>query len=348
MNPASVIVSENSFADLITCLDQLVLQQRKLFVLTDENTHANCLTLLNNTWSKQEVTEIIVIKNDEQNKSIESCNIIWAALLNNKADRKSVLLNLGGGFITDLGGFAASVFKRGIAFINIPTTLLAMTDAAIGGKTGLNTGGYKNQIGTFALPLMTYCYLPFLNTLPERQLRSGAAEMIKHGLIADKDYFFALKNEKMFNRKNEIEKSIAIKSAIAIHDIYENGERQLLNFGHTIGHALESYSYQTTKPLLHGEAVAAGMLCESYLSHIKCGLTEKELVEITACIKSVFNFNSLTIQTKNLVPYFLADKKNENNEIRFTLLQSIGKGITRQAICEKEINASIDWFIKNN
>ncbi|MCL4152909.1 UNVERIFIED_CONTAM: hypothetical protein GTU68_035655, partial [Idotea baltica] len=214
--------------------------------------------------------EIIEIESGEINKTIETCVGVWEALSELGADRKSILINLGGGVLTDLGGFVASTFKRGIAFINVPTTLLSMVDASVGGKTGVDLGSLKNQVGVINQPVMVLVIPDFLDTLEERQLESGFAEMLKHGLIKDRQYWDDLKMVSTLSEmKDHILKSVEIKNEVVLIDPTEQGLRKILNYGHTLGHAIESYflASQEKSTLLHGEAIAIGMITEGYLSH---------------------------------------------------------------------------------
>lgn len=244
-----------------------------------------------------------------------------------KGDRQSVLVNIGGGVVTDMGGFVASIFKRGIRYINVPTTLLAMTDAAVGGKTGVNFGGLKNQLGTFHHPAQTLIHLPFLQTLPQRELKAGCAETVKHALVADAELWQMLKQAEQFPMVSEkaIQRSVRVKEAIVARDEHEQGERQKLNFGHTIGHSLEAWSMQTKQPLLHGEAIAAGMLLETHLSSRLCGLPQKELEEVTAYLQQHYTPAPVPAEAvPELLRLMQGDKKTSHGRLRFALLERIG------------------------
>ena len=252
----------------------------KIFILVDENTSQYCLPhLLNNLATEIEI-EIIELEVGEIHKNIATCTEVWGALSDLGGDRKSILINLGGGVISDLGGFVACTFKRGIDFINIPTTLLSMVDASIGGKNGVDLGNLKNQIGIIREPKAVIIDTQFLSTLPQNEMRSGLAEMLKHGLIFDEKYWNEFKdlNQKDFADFDQlIHRSVEIKNEIVMQDPTENGIRKALNFGHTLGHAIESYflENENKKTLLHGEAIAVGMILESYISWKKELLTEK-------------------------------------------------------------------------
>ena len=254
------------------------------FILTDENTAEHCLPLVKEKLGDLTNYDLIEINAGEESKDIDFCIGIWKLLIDFGADRKSLLINLGGGVISDLGGFAASTFKRGIDFIHVPTTLLSQVDASVGGKTGIDIDSIKNIVGTFTQPKAVFIHDEFLNTLPERQILSGLAEMLKHGLICDADYWNQLKNSDLTKPAAElIYRSVEIKNEVVIEDPKETGIRKSLNFGHTVGHAVETYSLvnENVESLSHGEAIAIGMICEAWLSHKKSGLSSQELKEIT-------------------------------------------------------------------
>ena len=265
----------------------------KIFILVDENTSQYCLPhLLNNLATEIEI-EIIELEVGEIHKNIATCTEVWGALSDLGGDRKSILINLGGGVISDLGGFVACTFKRGIDFINIPTTLLSMVDASIGGKNGVDLGNLKNQIGIIREPKAVIVDTQFLSTLPQNEMRSGLAEMLKHGLIFDKKYWDKFKDLKSLNTDNLnelIHQSIEIKNEIVCEDLTENGIRKSLNFGHTLGHAIESYFLENDSKtsLLHGEAIAVGMILESFISREKELLTNEEYQEIKYIINDIF------------------------------------------------------------
>ncbi|HEY0092259.1 MAG TPA: 3-dehydroquinate synthase, partial [Flavobacterium sp.] len=273
----------------------------------------------------------------EAMKTISTCVEVWETLTELGGDRKSVLLNLGGGVITDLGGFVASTFKRGIDFINIPTTLLGMVDASIGGKNGVDLSNLKNQVGTITSPQMVLIDSSWLETLPKPEMRSGLAEMLKHGLIADKRYwenFIDLDKIDFADFDELIYGSVKIKNDIVMKDPTENGIRKALNFGHTLGHAIESHflSHETRISLLHGEAVAAGMILESYISYRKSLLSHVEFIQIKKTIKNIFDDIIFEENDVNcILSLLIHDKKNEYGEIRFALLDGIGKIIIDQA-----------------
>ena len=303
----------------------------KIFILVDENTSQYCLPhLLNNLATEIEI-EIIELEVGEIHKNIETCTEVWGALSELGGDRKSVLINLGGGVISDLGGFVACAFKRGIDFINIPTTLLSMVDASIGGKNGIDLGNLKNQIGIIREPKAVIVDTQFLNTLPQNEMRSGLAEMMKHGLIFDKKYWDKFKELKNLNTEDLnqlIHQSIQIKNTIVCEDLTENGIRKSLNFGHTLGHAIESYFLENDAKttLLHGEAIAVGMILESYISKEKNLLTNEEYQEIKYIINDIFDRIEFTQNDiDKIIELLIFDKKNEFGKVQFALLDGIGK-----------------------
>ena len=303
----------------------------KIFILVDENTSQYCLPhLLNNLATEIEI-EIIELEVGEIHKNIATCTEVWGALSELGGDRKSILINLGGGVISDLGGFVACTFKRGIDFINIPTTLLSMVDASIGGKNGVDLGNLKNQIGIIREPKAVIVDTQFLSTLPQNEMRSGLAEMLKHGLIFDKKYWDNFKDLKSLNTDNLnelIHQSIEIKNTIVCEDLTENGIRKSLNFGHTLGHAIESYFLENDNKtsLLHGEAIAVGMILESFISREKELLTNEEYQEIKYIINDIFErieFSQIDIE--KIIELLIFDKKNEFGKVQFALLDGIGK-----------------------
>ncbi len=303
----------------------------KLFVIVDTHSNEHCLSLLLPRLETDLAIEIIEFDSGEASKNIDTCVQIWNVLTELGADRRSLIINLGGGVVTDLGGFVASTFKRGIAFIHIPTTLLAMVDASVGGKNGVDLGNLKNQIGVISTPQLLVIDTAFLETLPQNEMRSGLAEMLKHGLISDASYwkqFLDLSQLDLGDMDRLIYESIIIKNNIVTQDPNENGIRKALNFGHTLGHAIESYflENESKTPLLHGEAIAAGMILESHIALHKGLLSEREYIEIKKTINSIFE----TIMFENddidpILELLIHDKKNEYGTIQFALLDGIGK-----------------------
>lgn len=302
----------------------------KVAILVDENTKRECFSLL----PKISNSIVIEVPSGEENKNISICNTVWKKLSLNNFDRNSVLINLGGGVICDMGGFCASTYKRGLDFIQIPTTLLAMVDASIGGKIGINFNGLKNQIGLFSNPKSVIINPIFLKTVPEKQLQTGFAEVIKHSLITDKKYWEILSNTafKDLDWQNIIDISIQIKNTIVKSDPLEKNNRKKLNFGHTYGHAIESYYLEEKKPILHGEAVLMGIILESELSL----LSQNEKIDIKDYIIS--NFSLPDIPSKNkLMKFLLNDKKNKKAKINFTLLNGIGRCTIDNLFAEDEL-----------
>ena len=318
----------------------------KLAVLTDENTRKHCYPLIRAHLPEHLV---IQIESGEIHKSLESCKKIWEALTHAAFDRESLLINLGGGVIGDMGGFCATAFKRGIRFLNIPTTLLAAVDASVGGKLGIDFHGFKNHLGFFQEPETALIDPVFLQTLPQRELRSGFAEIIKHGLIADKDYFEQImaKGLDQSNWHAVISHSVEIKSAVVKADPKESGLRKVLNFGHTIGHALESFYLDTPYALLHGEAVAIGMIGEAYLSKKLLGLPETSLEEITGGILNIYEKQELDQkQFPEILDLMYQDKKNIGNELNFSLLRDTGNATFDIAVDEKDVLDALFYYEK--
>lgn len=317
----------------------------QIYFLVDSKTNGFCLPillpLLGGVRVRLSTFNKIIIPDGEANKSIEIVQFIWKEMLEKSISRNSLLINLGGGVLTDMGGFSASTYKRGIDFLNIPTTLLAMVDASAGGKTGFNFNEIKNCIGTFQEPIATYINPIFLNTLSERHLSNGAVEMLKHALLHSVNLWNEVKDYSLqdFISLKAIQQSIAIKQHIVEQDFNDNGIRQSLNIGHTIGHAIESYSYQTATPLLHGEAILLGLIHEQILAEtiLKTDIKiRKELLEIKQQLFPTLNF---TYSFENIISSLLQDKKN-TAVIKMSLLQSIGN-------CKIKVEVSIDELKKS-
>lgn len=298
----------------------------RIFFLVDRHTAEYCLPVVMQALPELSEYDVIEIEPGEENKNIDFCIGIWNMLLDFGADRKSLLINVGGGVVGDMGSFAASTFKRGIDFVQVPTTLLSQVDASVGGKTGIDLNQVKNCIGTFSQPKAVFIESIFLNTLDNRQLNSGFAEMLKHGLISDKSYFTDLQNLNLYNLNNElIYKSVLIKNEIVKSDPKEQSIRKILNFGHTIGHAVESYFLGGPSPLLHGEALAIGIICEAFISHKHNGLSADELNQIVETIKQHFPLVNIPAESyPQVLEYMYNDKKNEKGKIGFALLNKIG------------------------
>jgi len=322
-------------------------QYSKIFVFTDRNTAEVCLPVFQSMLDDYTNFDLIETEPGEAHKNIDFCIGIWKTLLDFEADRKCLMINLGGGVVTDLGGFIASTYKRGIDFINIPTTLLAMVDASVGGKTGIDIDNVKNMVGTFALPKAVFIESEFLKTLPERELLSGFAEMIKHGLIMDKAYFEALKGVDYSHvTAEQIFRSVEIKHEVVTEDPLEKGLRKILNFGHTIGHAVESYALTDGKhPLTHGEAIAIGMVCEAFLSVENSGLAPEELADITATIKAIYPAYTIApAGFSTILELIKTDKKNEHGFVLFSLLPSTGKCEYNCKVSDAAILSSLEYF----
>lgn len=314
-----------------------------LFIIVDNETNEYCLPKLLPVLETDLNIEIIEFEAGEINKNIETCIQIWNVLTELGADRKSLIINLGGGVVTDLGGFVASTFKRGIDFINIPTTLLSMVDASVGGKTGVDLGNLKNQIGVINVPQMVLIDTQYLETLSQNEMRSGLAEMLKHGLIYDASYwkqFLDLEAIDYADFDELIYRSVEIKNEIVIQDPTEKSIRKALNFGHTLGHAIESYFLEskTKKNLLHGEAIAIGMILESYISLHKNLISEAEYIEIKTAIRKIYDdikFEENDIEP--IIELLIHDKKNEYGIIQFALIEGIGKIKINQLVENKLI-----------
>lgn len=343
-----IICCTNIEKELVTLLKTLSYDE--LFVLTDKNTQRLCFPLIESIHEIQSA-KIFTVPYGDNNKTIVYLVKIWQFLSEKNATRKSLLINLGGGMLTDIGGFAASTFKRGISFINIPTTLLGAVDAAIGGKTGINANGLKNEIGTFAPAVAVLIDYNFFKTLDYANLLSGFAEMLKHALLDTSEetineiICFNISNLNYFKLNDLLFKSIKIKKQIFEQDPKEQKLRKALNLGHTFGHAFESLSYEIFQSIPHGYAVAWGIVCELYLSFILFNFDEKRLIQISSFIKNhygKFNFNPSHYH--RLYELMVHDKKNKSGNINFTLLKSIGKIVIDQNATLKEINKALDFY----
>ncbi len=323
-----------------------------LCIITDEYTTVlrDRVIARNEAISSKKLTTITVPVGDKF-KSIETVQTIWKEMMEHRCDRKTLVINIGGGVVGDMGGFAASTYMRGIDFVQIPTSLLAQVDASVGGKLGVNFNGIKNSIGSFQQPLAVVIDVETLETLPERQLNAGFGEVIKHGLIADSDYFSKVtaKKPNEFSRSEMIDLitgSIKIKRDIIQADLTENHQRKLVNFGHTIGHALESISQNTDNPLLHGEAVSIGMVAEARLSHATGMLSEHDIQTIKQALESAGLPITYTVHDKEmLMKKILSDKKNTGGKIMWTLLKRIGEGVYNQEVSKEIVEKEIQNFL---
>jgi len=341
---SSVVIGSEALPALAEWLARPAVSQ--VFVLVDANTARQCLPLLQKYLPA--TYQLIEISAGEEYKTLASCDAVWNQLTELRADRHAVLVNLGGGVVTDLGGFAAALYKRGIRFVQVPTTLLAQVDASVGGKTGVDFQGYKNQLGVFQAPAAVFIEPQFLQTLDPRQLKSGYAEVLKHWLIADAEAFGQHRRLGWLTDDWTpiIRESVALKERIVTQDPLENGPRKLLNFGHTVGHALESYLLlQPGREALHGEAVAAGLVCESWLSVQRGLLSPEELDKIETFVFSVFDKLAFVgLETEAIAEFALQDKKNAGTTINCTLLNGIGSGVYDQPVTLAEIAESLRYY----
>lgn len=321
----------------------------KLFVLTDTTTQELCWPVVRDFAIMQQAQTITIQSTDEA-KTLETLAYVWGALQKGGATRHSLLVNLGGGMVTDLGGFAASTFKRGMAYINVPTTLLSQVDASVGGKTGINFGGLKNEIGVFNCAQSVILSSMFLRTLDRENLLSGYAEMLKHGLLSTTENWAELLNFDITEPDYDIllglvAKSVSIKEGIVTEDPTEKGIRKALNLGHTAGHAIESLALQEGRTVLHGYAVAWGLLMELYLSARKCGFPAKELHQMEAYIKEHYGkFHYECRHYETLCDFMSHDKKNQGGNINFTLLGGIGDIRINQTATKDEIEEMLDYY----
>lgn len=352
MSKQNVIITTDIKAELTTFLQKL--DYDRLFILTDSNTQKDCYPLIQDIPSIH-TGKVITIEAGDQHKDIEQLASVWRFLSDNGASRNSLLINLGGGMITDLGGFAGATFKRGLKTVNIPTTLMASVDAAVGGKTGINFNGLKNEIGSFYPPECVFIDCCFLSTLDHNNLLSGYAEMIKHALISNMEVYneilrFDL-NEKLsastlnIQLSRLVKDSVTVKERIVEEDPTEKGIRKALNLGHTIGHAIESLSFRKNTSLLHGHAVAVGLVCELYLSYKLCNFPSNRLTEIVHYIKEYyppFFFGCKDYDT--LYELMSHDKKNEGGIINFTLLSDIGAVKINQSANKELVLESLDFY----
>ena len=347
MSKQKVIICQNLNEDLHTAI--LNCPHDKLFILVDEHTRELCLPLISG-FDCLKYAHISTIGSEDIHKNLETLAYVWKELGDQGATRHSLMINLGGGMVTDLGGFAASTFKRGIQYINIPTTLLAMVDASVGGKTGINFNGLKNEIGVFSPAEYVLIDTAFLKSLDTHNLLSGYAEMLKHGIISTTEHWAELLNFDM----NQIDyqalqqlvaHSVSIKEDIVAKDPFEKNIRKALNLGHTIGHAFESLALENNRPVLHGYAVAWGIICELYFSHVKVGFPKDKLRQTIQFIKE--NYGILTFDCKQydrLYEFMTHDKKNSAGIINFTLMREIGDIRINQSANKEEILNILDFY----
>lgn len=337
---------DDNFSSLNLFIKDLAPSQ--LLILVDENTHHYCLPTLLGNLETDIPFEVIEIEAGEELKTIDTAVQLWEILSEFGTDRKSLLINLGGGVITDLGGFVASTYKRGIKFINIPTSLLGMCDASIGGKTGIDHQFLKNIVGTFAMPEQIFLYPKFLDTLPFEQIRSGFAEMLKHGLIADDKHWEDLISIPELNAEHIapfIERSMQIKQNIVEKDFKEQNVRKTLNFGHTIGHAVESMFLSMGKIIPHGDCVAMGMICETYLAYLEGLLDEDISKEIIAHLDRFYpRLDIQQFSDEEILQLMMNDKKNKNGIINFSLIKNIGFSSYDDQCKKENLNKCLEFY----
>lgn len=331
----------SAFAQLISEADY-----SKIFVIVDDNTSVHCLPLLQRYLC--EGYHLIHITSGEQHKNLDTCTSIFGQLLELGADRKSLCINLGGGVIGDMGGFCAATFMRGMEFVQVPTTLLSQVDASVGGKLGVDFQGVKNIIGIFQEPRAVFISTEFLKSLPHEQLRSGYAEVLKHALIQDASLWEQL-NKAIHWQDNCVTEviytSIGIKNKVVSQDWKEGSLRKILNFGHTIGHAVESLSFDTDAPLLHGDAIAIGMLCESYISMKKGLLSQKELHEIQGVFVAIYGHHASYVSDhKQIIKLMGYDKKNDRGRILCSFIDRIGNCLYDQEVRAEDIEEALGYY----
>ncbi|MFT5165047.1 MAG: 3-dehydroquinate synthase [Saprospiraceae bacterium] len=319
----------------------------KFFIIVDEHTKQHCLPIFQyNTKLNKAV--VIEIQSGEKHKNIHTCSFIWKQMIDANADRKALVINLGGGVIGDMGGFCAATYKRGLDFIQIPTTLLSDVDSSIGGKLGIDFADVKNSIGLFKNPRAVFIDPIFLKTLPEREIRSGFAEIIKHCLIADAGQWNQLKhieNVKDIDWEPLLIPSLEIKKRVVEEDPFEQNIRKTLNFGHTAGHAIESWALNSAHPLLHGEAIAAGMVCETYLSTRVTGFSEDAAKEVSSFILKIYGKYALKNEYfSELLHLMKNDKKNQEGKINFTMLNAIGDAEIDQNCEESMVIEGLSYY----
>lgn len=342
-----IIISKNIGEELARAIDGC--EHDRLFVLTDTTTRESCWPKISGLETVKDA-KVIEIKPDDTHKDLDALAHVWQELQTGGATRHSCMVNLGGGMVTDLGGFAASTFKRGINFINIPTTLLAMVDASVGGKTGINFGGLKNEVGVFNDSRFVILDTTFLDTLDTENIRSGYAEMLKHGLISNEEMWaelvgFDIAAPDLKQLQRMVADSVQVKERVVTEDPLEHGIRKALNLGHTVGHAFESWAMKTGHPILHGYAVAYGLVCELYLSCRKAGFPTDRMHQTVNFIHEVYGRMPVSCDDyPALLELMTHDKKNTAGEINFTLLGGIGDIKINQTASEKEICEALDFY----
>ena len=346
MTKQKVVISQQLERDLAEAIS--LCGYDRIFILADETTAQCCLPLVEG-FSELRDAQRIIIGATDVHKDLQSLSHVWQQLGQGGATRHTLLINIGGGMVTDLGGFAASTFKRGINYINIPTTLLAMVDASVGGKTGINFGGLKNEIGVFNNASTVILDTQFLKTLDRENILSGYAEMLKHGLISNTEMWaellnFDVEQPDLALLGEMVGRSVAVKERIVTEDPTEQGIRKALNLGHTVGHAFESFALQR-KPVLHGYAVAWGLICELYLSAIKMGFPTDKMHQTVRFIQEHYGKFSITCNDyPTLLELMTHDKKNVSGIINFTLLGGIGDIRINQTATKEEICEALDFY----
>ncbi|WPP49395.1 3-dehydroquinate synthase [Catalinimonas niigatensis] len=313
-------------------------------VLVDENTKKHCYPLVKESLPPHSLCEI---RSGELNKNLATCSQIWEWMTTEHFDRKALLINLGGGVIGDMGGFCAATYKRGIPFINLPTTLLAQVDASVGGKLGIDFKGYKNHIGLFQEPEQVIVYPHFVQSLPPEEVRSGFAEVIKHSLIRDAAYWPRVKAQglEVADWTAHIAHSIDIKATVVDADFREGGLRKILNYGHTIGHAIESYFLETDRRLLHGEAIAIGMVAENLLSVKYCAMPQAEADEVSRFLLDIYGYREIATEDEEaIIQLTLQDKKNEGSTVKAALLEGIGKATYDISISAADVSEGLAYY----
>ena len=351
MEKQTVIISTKLENSVATAVGEC--ERDRTFILVDETTEQLCLPLVAGFDCVRDA-QIITIGATDQNKTLDSLSHVWTELQRGGATRHSLMINLGGGMVTDLGGFAASTFKRGLNYINIPTTLLAMVDASVGGKTGINFGGLKNEIGVFSCAKSVILDTTFLKTMDHENICSGYAEMLKHGLIANEEMLAELLNFDLdvidyYQLSRMLADSVQVKERIVDEDPTEQGIRKALNLGHTIGHAFESYAMKSMRPILHGYAVAYGLVCELYLSCVKTGFPVDKMRQVVRFVNE--NYGKLPITCDDypaLLELMTHDKKNVGDTINFTLLGGVGDIRINQTATKEEICEALDFYREGN
>jgi 3-dehydroquinate synthase len=340
------ILINEEYHILNTYIDKL--SPSKIIIIVDENTEEHCLPKIKKNIHHDFLS--IKIPSGEKYKTLSTCQGLWQALIQNDCDRETLIINLGGGVIGDMGGFVAGTYMRGVKFIQIPTTLLAQVDASVGGKLAIDHMAYKNIIGLFLEPTMVWVDTSFLDTLPDAHVRSGYAEVVKHALIRSKALWNKISDKDIFHNSSSqwaslVEDNINIKNYVVQQDFKEGGLRKVLNFGHTVGHAVESYFLDSSTPLLHGEAIAIGMICEAYISTHQNKLSNSELTTITNYIKSIYPKQVLLNPIREeLLRLMTHDKKNISGQYLFALLDGIGKSSFDNDISKEIIGESLQYY----